>query len=163
MRSADQLTLLARGLGLLRLVANLLHMYDATGEALVLVVGATETETQWLGEAVAEQNALSRAPRARGLTVVNTDAMSVERRRKTYAGGGVFAVTSRIAQVDLLTGAAPRVCVSVHVARADRPQGMYRRRKSRASWCCMRSGRWSGVFGVGGADGTGSRPRARRR
>lgn len=67
------------------------------------MIGATEQETEWIGEALAEQNALSRAPRARGLRVVTTDAMSVEVRRKTYALGGVFAVTSRIAQVDLLT------------------------------------------------------------
>lgn len=41
---------LARGLGLLRLVTNLLHFYDAAGNNLVLVVGADDRENEWIGE-----------------------------------------------------------------------------------------------------------------
>lgn len=44
--------MLARGLGLLRLVTNLLHSYDAAGNNLVLVVGADERENEWIGEGV---------------------------------------------------------------------------------------------------------------
>ncbi|KAF8247417.1 DNA repair protein [Wilcoxina mikolae CBS 423.85] len=106
-RAEDQLVILARGLGLLRIVTNLLHSYDAAEDNLVLVVGAWELETDWIGEALAEQNAISKAPKARGLNIITTDAMSVEGRRKTYARGGVFAVTSRILQVDLLTELLP--------------------------------------------------------
>lgn len=41
---------LARGLGLLHLITNLLHFYDAAGNNLVLVVGADERENEWIGE-----------------------------------------------------------------------------------------------------------------
>ena len=73
----DELVLLARGLGLLKIVTNLLHTYDAAGNSLVIVVGADERENGWIGEALAEQAAVSRAQAARGLSVVNTDMMSV--------------------------------------------------------------------------------------
>lgn len=42
--------MLARGLGLLHLITNLLHFYDAVGNNLVLVVGADERENEWIGE-----------------------------------------------------------------------------------------------------------------
>jgi DNA excision repair protein ERCC-4 len=77
-RAEDQLVILARGLGLLRIVTNLLHAYDAAGDCLVLVVGGSEAEVEWIGEALAEQNALSKAPKAKGLRI--TDAMSVSGR-----------------------------------------------------------------------------------
>ena len=44
------MVILARGLGLLRLVTNLLHFYDAAGNNLVLVVGADDRENEWIGE-----------------------------------------------------------------------------------------------------------------
>ena len=50
LRSDDELVILARGLGLLRLVTNLLHFYDAAGNNLVLVVGADDRENEWIGE-----------------------------------------------------------------------------------------------------------------
>lgn len=50
LRSEDELVILARGLGLLRLVTNLLHFYDAAGNNLVLVVGADDRENEWIGE-----------------------------------------------------------------------------------------------------------------
>lgn len=49
-RSEDQLVILARGLGLLRIVANLLHSYDAAGGNLVILLGATEKEMSWIGD-----------------------------------------------------------------------------------------------------------------
>ena len=72
---------------------NLLHSYDAAGNNLVVVVGAEERENGWIGEALAEQAAVSRSPAARGLSQVNTDMMSVGTR---YGGHGymVRAVTS---------------------------------------------------------------------
>lgn len=77
LRSEDELVILARGLGLLRVVTNLLHSYDAVGNNLVVVVGADDRENGWIGEALAEHAAISRAPAARGLSQVNTDMMSV--------------------------------------------------------------------------------------
>ena len=103
LRSEDLLVILARGLGLLRVVTNLLHSYDATGNSLVIVVGAEDRENDWVGEALAEHYAISRSPLARGLRVINTEKASVPMREKIYAEGGIVSVTSRILVVDLLS------------------------------------------------------------
>ncbi|KAI0475917.1 DNA repair endonuclease XPF [Xylariaceae sp. FL0804] len=104
LRAEDELVVIAKGLGLMRLVTNLLHSYDAAGSNLVIVVGAEDRENAWIGEALAEHAAVSMSPRARGLTVVNTDFTSVAAREKMYAKGGIYSITSRILVVDLLTG-----------------------------------------------------------
>ena len=88
LRAEDGLLVVARGLGLLRLVANLLHSYDAAGNNLILIVGADDRENTWLGEALAEQASVSGSPKCRGLQLVNTDMMSVGAREKMYSGGG---------------------------------------------------------------------------
>ncbi|KKA17596.1 hypothetical protein T310_8469 [Rasamsonia emersonii CBS 393.64] len=80
LRAEDELVILARGLGLLRLVTNLLHSYDAAGNNLVLVVGADDRENEWIGEALAEHYAISKTPLARGLKVINTDRATVPMR-----------------------------------------------------------------------------------
>ncbi|KAL8732357.1 MAG: hypothetical protein Q9166_002755 [cf. Caloplaca sp. 2 TL-2023] len=103
LRSEDELVLLARGLGLLRIVINLLHSFDAAGNNLIVVVGADDRENGWIGEALAEHAAVSRSSMARGLSQVNTDAMSVGTREKMYSQGGIFSITSRILVVDLLS------------------------------------------------------------
>ncbi|KAL1968663.1 hypothetical protein VTN77DRAFT_1489 [Rasamsonia byssochlamydoides] len=103
LRAEDELVILARGLGLLRLVTNLLHSYDAAGNNLVLVVGADDRENEWIGEALAEHYAISKTPLARGLKVINTDRATVPMREKIYAQGGILSVTSRILVVDLLS------------------------------------------------------------
>jgi DNA excision repair protein ERCC-4 len=69
--------ILARGLGLLRVVTNLLHSYDVAGSNLIILVAADERENGWIGEALAEHAVISRANLARGLTVVNTDVTNV--------------------------------------------------------------------------------------
>lgn len=73
------------------------------GHNLVVVVGADERENGWIGEALAEHAAISRAPAARGLSSINTDTMSVGTREKMYSQGGIFSITSRILVVDLLS------------------------------------------------------------
>lgn len=103
LRAEDELVVLAKGLGLMRLVTNLLHSYDAAGNNLIVVVGAEDRENAWIGEALAEQAAISMAPKARGLTIVNTDFTSVAAREKMYIKGGIYSITSRILVVDLLT------------------------------------------------------------
>ncbi|KAK6822144.1 hypothetical protein RU639_006892 [Aspergillus parasiticus] len=103
LRTEDELVILARGLGLLRLVTNLLHFYDAAGNNLVLVVGADDRENEWIGEALAEHYAMSKTPFARGLKVINTERASVSMRERIYAEGGILSVTSRILVVDLLS------------------------------------------------------------
>jgi len=102
-------------------VTNLLHSYDAAGNNLVLVVGADERENGWIGEALAEHAAISMSPKARGLSVVNTNVMSVGTREKMYAQGGIFSITSRILVVDLLTSLLdPETITGLVVLHADR-------------------------------------------
>jgi DNA excision repair protein ERCC-4 len=102
-------------------VTNLLHSYDAAGNNLILVVGADERENGWIGEALAEHAAISMSPKARGLSVVNTDVMSVGTREKMYAQGGIFSITSRILVVDLLTSLLdPETITGIVVLHADR-------------------------------------------
>lgn len=104
LRAEDALLIIARGLGLLRLISNLLHSYDAAGNNLILVIGADDRENGWIGEALAEHAAMTGSPKCRGLQLVNTDMMSVGTREKMYAGGGIFSITSRILIVDFLSG-----------------------------------------------------------
>lgn len=121
LRQKDELVIIARGLGLLRLVTNLLHSYDAAGNNLILLVGADDRENGWIGEALAEHAAISMSPRARGLSVVNTENMSVGTREKMYSQGGIFSVTSRILVVDLLTSLLnPETVTGMVVLHAER-------------------------------------------
>ena len=86
-----------------------------------MLVGAEDRENGWIGEALAEHAAISMAPRARGLSVVNTDVMSVGTREKMYSQGGIFSVTSRILVVDLLTSLLnPETITGLVVLHADR-------------------------------------------
>lgn len=112
---------LARGLGLMRLITNLLHSYDAAGNNLIIIVGADDRENAWIGEALAEHAAVSASPKARGLTVVNTDFTGVGAREKLYRRGGIFSITSRILVVDLLTTlVAPESVTGLVVLHADK-------------------------------------------
>ncbi|KAL1882073.1 hypothetical protein VTK73DRAFT_2482 [Phialemonium thermophilum] len=121
LRAEDELVILARGLGLMRLVTNLLHSYDAAGNNLIVIVNAEDRENAWIGEALAEHAAISMSPKARGLTVVNTDFTSVAAREKTYAQGGIFSITSRILVVDMLTNLLnPETITGMIVLHADR-------------------------------------------
>lgn len=104
LREEDELVVIARGLGLLRIVMNLLHSYDAAGGNLVVLVGADERENGWIGEALAEHAVINRAHKSHGLGLISTDLMSVENRQKLYARGGVYSITSQILVVDLLSG-----------------------------------------------------------
>lgn len=105
----------------MRLVTNLLHSYDAAGNNLIVIVNAEDRENAWIGEALAEHAAISMSPKARGLTVVNTDFTSVGAREKMYAQGGIFSITSRILVVDLLTNLLDPVTITgVILLHADR-------------------------------------------
>ncbi|KAF2277620.1 DNA repair protein [Westerdykella ornata] len=121
LREEDELVIIARGLGLLRIVTNLLHSYDAAGNNLILLIGADDRENVWIGEALAEHAAISMSPRARGLSLVNTDLMSVGTREKMYAQGGIFSITSRILIVDFLSGLLnPETVSGVVVLHAEK-------------------------------------------
>lgn len=123
MRQEDELILLARGLGLIRLVTNLLHSYDVAGNNLIVVVGADERENNWIAEALAEHAAMNMSPsQARGLKVVNTNLMNVGKRKEMYEKGGIFSVTSQILVVDFLLPAMldPAQVTGLVVLHADR-------------------------------------------
>lgn len=112
---------IARGLGLLRIVTNLLHSYDAAGDSLVILVGADERENGWIGEALAEQAALSGSAKCRGLALINTELMTVEKRQELYAKGGVYSITSQILIVDFLSGVLdPAVVTGLVILHAER-------------------------------------------
>ncbi|KAI9809328.1 MAG: hypothetical protein M1825_002620 [Sarcosagium campestre] len=59
LKSEDELVVLARGLGLLRIVTNLLHAYDAAGDNFVLLVGAEDRENDWIGEALLDADKIT--------------------------------------------------------------------------------------------------------
>ncbi|KAK9478836.1 hypothetical protein V1514DRAFT_319650 [Lipomyces japonicus] len=122
----DALVILARGLGLPRIVTNLVHAYDVSGPNLVLIIGADERDIQWLGEGLSELAHLNPQSQTRtGLTVVNTELMTIERREQLYSTGGVFAVTSRILVVDMLTDIIPREKITgIVVLHAERVNAM---------------------------------------
>ncbi|KAF2859639.1 DNA repair protein [Piedraia hortae CBS 480.64] len=121
LRNEDGLLVLARGLGLLHIVSNLLHSYDAAGNNLIILVNADDNENTWLGEALAEQALISNAAKCRGLQLCNTDSTGVGVREKLYASGGVLSVTSRILLVDLLSGILdPKGITGLVVLHADR-------------------------------------------
>ena len=103
LRGEDVLIVIAKGLGLLKIVTNLLHSYDVAGNSLVIVVGAEDFENEWIGEAMAEQHSTTRSSNSKGLRIINTDKAGVSMREKMYAEGGVVSVTSRILVVDLLS------------------------------------------------------------
>ncbi|KZF20812.1 MUS38-like protein [Xylona heveae TC161] len=121
LRQEDELVILARGLGLLRVVTNLLHSYDAAGENLVLVIGADDRELEWIGEALAEHAAISNSPMARGFRLINTDLVNVGQREKMYTEGGIYGITSRILVVDLLSSLLdPSTVTGIIVLHAER-------------------------------------------
>jgi DNA excision repair protein ERCC-4 len=121
LRGEDTLLIIAAGLGLLRIVTNLLHAYDVAGSNLILVLGATEQENAWIGEFLAEQAVVSGAVNARGLNVVNTQMASVTARQKLYARGGIISVTGQIAILDLLAGVLqPETLTGIMVLHAER-------------------------------------------
>jgi DNA excision repair protein ERCC-4 len=103
LRKEDQLLILARGLGLLRIVANLLHAYDAAGNNLIIIIGADERENTWLGESLAEKAEVSKI-KCRGFTQVDSEKVTALARQRMYAEGGLFSVTSQILIVDFLAG-----------------------------------------------------------
>ncbi|KAI9656641.1 MAG: hypothetical protein M1831_004551 [Alyxoria varia] len=121
LREEDELVIIARGLGLLKIVSNLLHSYDAAGNNFIIVIGADERENTWLGESVAERAAVSNAPKARGLTLVQTDSMTVGKREELYSQGGIFSITSRILVVDFLSSLLdPSTVTGIVVVHAEK-------------------------------------------
>ncbi|KAH6901117.1 hypothetical protein BKA70DRAFT_1312449 [Coprinopsis sp. MPI-PUGE-AT-0042] len=101
----SDLLVLARGLGLRRIVCTLLQIYDSP-KNLVLLVNATPEEETAIGEELGLMGC-----RRPGLRVV-THETPKNRRQDVYKSGGIISVTSRILVVDMLQDDIPVSLVS---------------------------------------------------
>ncbi|KAL4069136.1 hypothetical protein J3A83DRAFT_4096140 [Scleroderma citrinum] len=112
--STSELLLLARGLGLRRVVCTLMKIYDSS-QNLVLLVNATPEEEAAMGEELGIMG--SRKP---GLRVVGYE-MGKRDRQDLYKKGGLFSVTSRILVVDMLQSDIPTELITgILVLHAER-------------------------------------------
>ncbi|TDL21605.1 hypothetical protein BD410DRAFT_815247 [Rickenella mellea] len=98
--SNSDLTVLARGLGLRKIVCTLLKIYDGP-QNLVLLVNATSEEEASIGEDLGVMGC-----RKPGLRVVSYE-MGKKDRQSLYKQGGLISVTSRILVVDMLQSDIP--------------------------------------------------------
>ncbi|KAH6911198.1 hypothetical protein BKA70DRAFT_1269689 [Coprinopsis sp. MPI-PUGE-AT-0042] len=101
----SDLLVLARGLGLRRIVCTFLQIYDSP-KNLVLLVNATPEEETAIGEELGLMGC-----RRPGLRVV-THETPKNRRQDVYKSGGIISVTSRILVVDMLQDDIPVSLVS---------------------------------------------------
>ncbi|QHS76706.1 ssDNA endodeoxyribonuclease RAD1 [Saccharomyces paradoxus] len=137
----DSLVIMGKGLGLLDIVANLLHVLatptSINGQlkrALVLVLNAKPIDNVRIREALEELSWFTNTEKGkpdatmesddelfeRPFNVVTADSLSVEKRRKLYISGGILSVTSRILIVDLLSGIVhPNRVTGMLVLNAD--------------------------------------------
>ncbi|KAJ6579203.1 hypothetical protein DFH09DRAFT_1447495 [Mycena vulgaris] len=110
----SDLLVLARGLGLRRIVCTLMKIYDTEGN-LVLLVNATAEEESEIGEELGIMGC-----RKPGLRVIGFETGSKDR-QTLYKKGGLFSVTSRILVVDMLQGDIPTDRISgIIILHAER-------------------------------------------
>ncbi|KAF7301049.1 ERCC4 domain-containing protein [Mycena indigotica] len=101
----NDLLVLARGLGLRRIICTLLKIYDTPGST-VLLVNATPEEELEIGEELGIMGCRNPGLRVIGYETQNKD------RQALYLSGGLFSVTSRILVVDMLQGDLPTAKVT---------------------------------------------------
>ncbi|KAF9075743.1 hypothetical protein BDP27DRAFT_953568 [Rhodocollybia butyracea] len=99
--ATSDLLVLARGLGLRRIICTLLKIYDSP-QNLVLVINATQEEETEIGEELGIMGC-----RKPGLRVVGYETGTSRDRQDLYKGGGLIAVTLRILIVDMLQNIVP--------------------------------------------------------
>ncbi|KAJ7274649.1 hypothetical protein C8J57DRAFT_1312429 [Mycena rebaudengoi] len=110
----SDLVVLARGLGLRRIVCTLMKIYGTTGE-IVLLVGASAEEESEIGEELGIMGC-----RKPGLRVVGYETGSKDR-QELYNRGGLFSITSRILVVDMLQSDIPTTRIAgIIVLHAER-------------------------------------------
>lgn len=129
--STSDLIILARGLGLRRIICTLLRIYDSP-QNLVLLVNATPEEESAIGEELGIMGC-----RKPGLRVVGHEIASKDRclltcrsfpsaqlngwRQELYRRGGIISVTSRILVVDMLKADIPiQLITGMLVMHAER-------------------------------------------
>ncbi|KAJ3745631.1 hypothetical protein DFH05DRAFT_1610736, partial [Lentinula detonsa] len=111
----SDLLVLARGLGLRRIICTLLKIYDSP-QNLVLLVNTTQEEETEIGEELGIMGC-----RKPGLRVVGYETGTSRDRQDLYKGGGIIAVTSRILVVDLLQNTIPvDLITGIMVMHAER-------------------------------------------
>ncbi|CAA7266441.1 unnamed protein product [Cyclocybe aegerita] len=103
--ATSDLLILARGLGLRKIVCTLMKIYDSP-QNLVLLVNATPEEESAIGEELGIMGC-----RRPGLRVVGYETASKDR-QNLYKQGGIISVTSRILVVDMLQSDIPTELVT---------------------------------------------------
>ncbi|KAJ2933241.1 hypothetical protein H1R20_g3808, partial [Candolleomyces eurysporus] len=98
--ATSDLLVVARALGLRRIVCSLMQIYDSPKNLVLLVNASPEEET-----AIGEELGIMRCRRP-GLRVVGYETPRQER-QALYQGGGLIMVTSRILVVDMLQSDIP--------------------------------------------------------
>lgn len=112
--STSELLLLARGLGLRRIVCTLMKIYDSS-QNLVLLVNAPPEEEAAIGEDLGVMGC-----RHPGLRVIGYE-LGKRDRQELYKQGGLVSVTSRILVVDMLQSDIPvDLITGIIVLRAER-------------------------------------------
>ncbi|EST05062.1 ERCC4 domain protein [Kalmanozyma brasiliensis GHG001] len=96
----DALVIIARGLGLRRIVSTILRIYDSPN-SLVILVNATSEEESGIGEELTTLGV-----RKPGLRAIHHE-MPAKQRSEMYLSGGIMSVTSRILVVDMLSKRIP--------------------------------------------------------
>lgn len=96
--ATSDLLVIARGLGLRRILSTLLKIYDSP-QSLILLLNATPEDEVEIGEELSLLGC-----RNPGLRIVGYEAGTSRVRKEMYRGGGVISVTSRILVVDMLQG-----------------------------------------------------------
>ncbi|WWC68974.1 uncharacterized protein I206_102910 [Kwoniella pini CBS 10737] len=110
----DDLVIIAKGLGIRRIVCALLKTYDRK-EDLVLVVGATPADEAGIGDELGIMGV-----RDPGFRVVGYE-MNVKEREEMYRHGGLFSVTSKILVNDFLKGTIPaKLITGLVILHAER-------------------------------------------
>ncbi|KAG8881170.1 hypothetical protein FRB98_004521 [Tulasnella sp. 332] len=109
---SSELILIARGLGLRKVVCTLLQIYDGP-QNLVLLVNSAPEEEKGIGSELGVMGV-----RNPGLRIVDYE-MSKKDRQSMYKKGGLVSVTSRILVVDLLQKDIPEGFVK---AFSDQPE-----------------------------------------
>ncbi|EJF60626.1 hypothetical protein DICSQDRAFT_87823 [Dichomitus squalens LYAD-421 SS1] len=112
--ATSELVLLARGLGLRRIVCKLLQIYDSPHN-LVLLVNATPEEEAAIGEELGIMGC-----RNPGLRIVGFETGRKDR-QDLYKKGGLVSITSQIFTVDMLTSDIPtHLITGILILHAER-------------------------------------------
>ncbi|KAI9572539.1 hypothetical protein HD554DRAFT_2202904 [Boletus coccyginus] len=112
--STSDLLILARGLGLRRIICTLMKIYDSP-QNLVLLVNATPEEEVAIGEELGIMGC-----RKPGLRIVGYE-IGKRDRQDLYKKGGLISVTSRILVVDMLQSDIPTELIAgIIVLHAER-------------------------------------------